>query len=396
LQFLFYIIKNTYRKVFTYEIFKRKINLVSTPIIQFGTSRFLQAHADLFLSQARDAGQDVGPVTIVQSSGHAGRASRLKALAQPFPVRIEGMLDGATVQETETVRSVVRCLSTSENWDEVVRVFTQEVEIVFSNTGDKGYDPQPCDTALYFDQAMSYPAKLLHLLRARFEHNAAPIQIMPMELIVDNGLVLKERVKAFAADDRDEFRTYLEEGVTWVNSLVDRIVSQPLEPAGAVAEPYALWAIEDQYGLILPCKHPAIQIVTALKDIEALKLFVLNLGHTLLAERWLVSNGAENAFVRDLLNDNAELNALKEVWNSEVRPAFVKASLQDKFDEYVNTTIERFANPFLDHRIADIAQNHAQKVERRIGAMLAFAREQGDTKAKPMLSEIVVKYGGSI
>lgn len=378
--------------MFTYEIFKRDINLVSTPIIQFGTSRFLQAHADLFLSQARDAGQDVGPVTIVQSSGHAGRASRLKALAQPFPVRIEGMLDGATVQETETVRSVVRCLSTSENWDEVVRVFTHEVEIVLSNTGDKGYDPQPCDTAPNFDQAMSYPAKLLHLLRARFEHNAAPIQIMPMELIVDNGMNLKKRVLELSVNDSDEFRTYLEEGVIWVNSLVDRIVSQPLEPAGAVAEPYALWAIEDQRGLIAPCEHPFIQIVPALKDIEALKLFVLNLGHTLLAERWLVSNGAENAFVRDLLNDETELNTLKEVWNSEVRPAFLKAGLQDQFDEYVNTTVERFANPFLDHRIADIAQNHAQKIERRIAAMLRYANEQGDLDDKPILNGIVMKY----
>ena len=27
---------------------------VRTPIVQFGTSRFLQAHADLFLSEARD------------------------------------------------------------------------------------------------------------------------------------------------------------------------------------------------------------------------------------------------------------------------------------------------------------------------------------------------------
>lgn len=370
--------------------------MVSTPIIQFGTSRFLQAHADLFLSQARDAGQDVGPITIVQSSGHASRASRLKALAQPFPVRIEGMLDGATVQETETVRSVVRCLSTSENWDEVVRVFTQEVEIVLSNTGDKGYDPQPCDTALYFDQAMSYPAKLLHLLRARFEHNAAPIQIMPMELIVDNGLVLKERVKAIAEDDRDEFRTYLEEGVTWVNSLVDRIVSQPLEPAGAVAEPYALWAIEEQAGLIAPVAHPSVKIVPSLKEIEALKLFVLNLGHSFFAERWLRSNGSDDVLVRHLMNDEAELKALEDVLDDEVKPAFVKAGLGAEFDEYVKATLERFANPFLDHRIADIAQNHAQKVERRIGAMLAFAKEQGDTKAKPVLSEIVVKYGGSI
>lgn len=368
--------------------------MVSTPIIQFGTSRFLQAHVDLFLSQARDAGQNVGPITIVQSSGDASRASRLQALAKSFPVRIEGMSDGVTVQETVSVRSVVRCFSTADNWDEVRRIFAHEVKIVLSNTGDKGYEPQSCDSEPSFNQAMSYPAKLLHLLYARFEYNAASIQIMPMELIVDNGRVLKERVLDLAANLPVKFRNYLEDDVVWVNSLVDRIVSQPLEPAGAVAEPYALWAIEDQSGLIAPCQHPSIQIVPALKEIEALKLFILNLGHTILAERWMVSNGPENAFVRDLVNTDAELNALKCVWNVEVRPAFLQAGLQDPFDEYVNTTIERFANPFLDHRIADIAQNHAQKVERRIGAMLAYAKEQGDLSVKPILSEIVMKYEG--
>ena len=40
-----------------------------TPILQFGTSRFLQAHADLFISQAMTQGSALGPVTVVQSSG---------------------------------------------------------------------------------------------------------------------------------------------------------------------------------------------------------------------------------------------------------------------------------------------------------------------------------------
>ena len=50
-----------------------------TPILQFGTSRFLQAHVDLFLSEGEAV---LGPVTVVQSSGDAGRAGRLAALAR--------------------------------------------------------------------------------------------------------------------------------------------------------------------------------------------------------------------------------------------------------------------------------------------------------------------------
>lgn len=363
----------------------------TTPILQFGTSRFLQAHADLFVSQAIDAGQDVGPITVIQSSGNAERAKRLNALVGSYPVRIEGLAEGVRVQQTVEVKSIARTLSTAQDWVQIARVFVREAQIVLSNTGDTGFAPKDCDTATQFDQEMSYPAKLTHLLRLRFAAGAAPIQIMPMELIADNGAVLKARVLQLAEKDTPEFQAYLERDVIWVNSLVDRIVSQPLEPAGAVAEPYALWAIEDQPGLIVPCDHPAVQVVPALADIEALKLFVLNLGHTVLADRWLQRGGAQDVLVRDLIGDAAERVQLQDILHNEVRPAFVAAGLKDAFLAYVETTIERFANPFLDHRIADISQNHTQKISRRIEAMLHWAVEQGDHSAKPVLSGIVAQ-----
>lgn len=362
-----------------------------TPILQFGTSRFLQAHADLFLSEAIEAGQNVGPITVVQSSGDPARAKRLGALAGSFPVRIEGLVDGTRLQETIAVTSITRTLSTALDWDEVVRVFVEEAEIILSNTGDAGFAPQASDAGPKFDQSMSYPAKLKHLLHLRFAAGASPIQIMPMELIADNGNALKARVLELSTEDAPEFRTYLEQDVIWVNSLVDRIVSQPLEPAGAVAEPYALWAIEDQPGLTLPCVHPSVTVVPTLAEIETLKLFVLNLGHTVLADRWLRRHGALDVLVREAMEDAVEVTHLRQVLQTEVRQAFVHAGQADAFDTYVGTTFERFSNPFLDHKIADIAQNHSQKVARRIEAMLLWAIQQGDTSPKPVLAEIAAR-----
>lgn len=75
-------------------------NIMTTPILQLGTSRVLQAHADLFVSEARKAGQNVGPITVVQSSGDASRSARLKALESGFPVRVEGLNQGSRVQNT--------------------------------------------------------------------------------------------------------------------------------------------------------------------------------------------------------------------------------------------------------------------------------------------------------
>lgn len=366
-----------------------------TPIIQFGTSRFLQAHADLFISEAREDGQNVGPICVVQSSGDVARAGRVAALASSFAVRVEGIENGARVEKTVTVSSITRGLSTANDWDAVQRVFVEEAQIVLSNTGDTGYASQPEDAGKTFNQAMSFPAKLQLLLRARFDGGARPIQIMPMELISGNGAFLKARVMELAQDSPPAYCDYLEAGVSWVNSLVDRIVSQPIEPAGAVAEPYALWAIEDQPGLRVPCRHRAVQVVPVLAQIEALKLFVLNLGHTVLADRWRTIAGADTVMVRDMMADATERENLSSIYTEEVRPGFAAAGQEDAFDGYVATTLERFANPFLDHAVADIAQNHAMKIDRRIAAFLNFAKDNGDLAAKPRLEQICARRNGA-
>ena len=364
-----------------------------TPILQFGTSRFLQAHADLFVSEALATGQALGPITVVQSSGNPARSTRLSALANPqgYPVRIRGLQNGQPVDETRTITSIRRTLSTATDWPEIIRIATQQARIILSNTADAGYAPQPADENPRFEQSMSYPAKLMHLLRARFAAGAKPLQIMPAELIVNNGTTLKARVLAIARSQPEPFRHHLNHDITWVNSLVDRIVSDPIEPAGAVTEPYALWAIEDQPGLILPCTHPAIQVVQNLETTEALKLFLLNLAHTSLAEDWLLKGAPQGDLVRHAMQDGRR-KALLSLYETELLPPFIAAGLEQQARAYVTTTLERFTNPFLDHKLADIADNHIQKITRRVGGLLAFAQKHGDQTPKPRLAVMAARH----
>ncbi|WP_138469934.1 mannitol dehydrogenase family protein [Poseidonocella sp. HB161398] len=359
---------------------------VTTPIVQFGTSRFLQAHADLFFSEGRPA----GAITVVQSSGDPSRAGRLGALADPagYPVLIRGMQDGQVVDEERRVTSVKRTLSTASDWEELSRIVTGEAEAILSNTGDSGYDPKPADTAPAPEQAMSYPAKLFHLLKARQAAGRPPLAIFPMELIPDNGHVLKARVLEIAAQQgADPALTGWLGGCLWVNSLVDRIVSAPLDPVGAVAEPYALWAIEAQPGLAAPVDHPSVQVVEKLETIERLKLHILNLGHTAMVAFWQEAGADPDAIVRDLLAGPVGAR-LKAVMAEEVLPGFALRGMETEAEAYLATTLERFANPFLDHRIADIAQNHPQKTERRISAFLSWVREVEPGFAAPVLDAI--------
>ncbi len=354
----------------------------TTPILQFGTSRFLQAHVDLFVSQS---GAAPGSITVVQSSGDAGRSKRLAQLANGFEVHIRGLSDGRRVEDILQVDSVGRALSIGADLAEVQRIVAEEAQIILSNTADAGFRPQAVDAGDRFDPAMSYPAKLAHLLRARFEAGGTAPQIMPTELVQDNGQVLRGLVLEVAQNMDADYRDWLTSEVIWVNSLVDRIVSEPLEPAGAVAEPYALWAIEDQPGLVMPCRHEAVQLVDDLGPIERRKLFVLNLGHTWMVADWLAQGKAGATYVRDVLSDGDCAARLRAIYIEEVLPGFVAAGEADGTERYIEITMERFANPFLDHKLEDIAQNHGEKLDRRIAAFVRWAQEHGDTGAKPRL-----------
>ncbi|MBE9638307.1 mannitol dehydrogenase family protein [Salipiger mangrovisoli] len=363
--------------------------MLSTPILQFGTSRFLQAHVDLFLSEALAHGEALGPVTVVQSSGDPARAARLGGLLQPggYPVRLKGLRDGRTVDEERRVTSVARTLSTASDMDLLLEMMVDEVQIILSNTADAGFRAQPADASGETRplQEMSFPGKLSRLLLARHEAGGTRIQVMPTELVQNNGDVLRELVLAASAHLPQAFRDWLSTDVLWVNSLVDRIVSEPLEPAGAVAEPYALWAIEDRPGLILPCAHPDVQVVGDLDKVARLKLFVLNLGHSWMVSRWLDEGCDGPALVRDVLADPSRRAALEGLYQDEVLPGFAAAGEGAAAAAYVAETLDRFANPFLDHALADIAQNHSEKLDRRIAAFVTWARGQGDRTAKPRL-----------
>lgn len=371
---------------------------VTGRIIQFGTSRFLQAHVDLFVHEARQSGQEAGPITVVQTSGDAARAGRVAAFGRPegYPVLIRGIEDGRPVERSVTVTSIDQGLSAGTDWEELERLFAGEAAYVVSNTGDMGYAVAEADRgpALLDGVPASFPGKLTRLLHARWRAGGRPITILPCELVNRNGQVLQALVLELAAQAAlpEGFRDWLHEGVAWTDTLVDRIVSEALEPVGAVAEPYAIWVIERRPGLVPPCTHPAIVLAEELEPHERLKLHILNLGHTVLADLWLRESQRADETVREILADTAVADRLGRIYREEVLPGFARKGMGAQAAAYAATTLDRFRNPFLNHRIADIAQNHATKVERRIGAFLHWLGEARG--ATPMLDAVLARQEG--
>jgi len=353
------------------------------PILQFGTSRFLQAHVDLFIGEALESGNALGRVTVVQTTASAESARRVAAFRQggAYPVIIRGWQDGAPCQRELQVRSVANALQASQEWPQVVAAAVA-AQVIVSNTGDRGYELSESDSAQLLENGQvphSFPAKLLVLLHARYILGAARVTLMPCELVANNGSVLRDVVAGLARSwgMDSAFLAWLERSCTWVNSLVDRIVSQALEPAGAVAEPYALWAIEAQPGMVLPCTHPQMVVTDKLAPYERRKLLMLNLGHTFLAGQWLAGGWPASLTVREAMADPALRTELEAVWEDEVLPLFAALGEGELSRAYLAQVRDRFSNPFLDHRLADIAQNHEEKQRRRLQPALDLAAGLG-------------------
>jgi tagaturonate reductase len=360
-------------------------------ILQFGGGKFLRSFVDVFVHEANERGREVGRVVVVQSS-KSPRAEWLNAQGGCYHLLTRGLVDGETVDHKQQISSVSRALVAGEAWEEVLAVArSQDLKWIVSNSTEAGFALEEGDE---LTAPRSFPAKLTAVLYARFASGGSGLAILPCELIEDNGRRLLELVQeqAVAWDLDAAFSTWLAGECLWPNTLVDRIVSTP--PAGhpllaedpllAIAEPYSLWAVEALKGLEL-FAHEAIELVADVEPYALRKVRLLNGAHTALACRSL----HHFATVREALADQATRDWLERLLFEELVPVVDERVAGAA--AFARETMDRFANPFLDHRLEDIAAYHEAKVGTRLLPTYRDYQAQFD-KEPPLLQEIIAPY----
>ena len=190
-------------------------------------------------------------------------------------------------------------------------------------------------------------------------------------------------------DDAYAFARWLTGNATDAEDVVQEACLRALNGvgtyAGGNARAWLLAIVRNTTFTWMARNRPKALVLTDdLEPFERLKLHILNLGHTVLADIWRREGRPEGETVREILADPAVAPRLAAIYADEVLSGFAAHGMEDAARAYVATTMDRFRNPYLDHRIADIAGNHALKVERRIAAFLDWA----GTPA-PILSSIV-------
>ena len=361
-------------------------------VLQFGTGKFLRAFVDLFVHELNQKDAPVGRVVVVQSTG-GDRARAFGDRDGRYHVALRGLRQGRRIDETVRVESVGRALTAADSWPDVLEVGRgRSLEAIVSNTTEAGYalDPEekPADSP-----PRSFPGKLLSVLKARFEAGAPGVSILPCELLDRNAERLLDLVLQTAQRWRlsGDSIDWIRSECTWHNTLVDRIVSAPSpddplgadDPLFAVAEPFALWMVEGSPRPPALMDHPAIQQVDDLEPYHLRKVRILNGAHTALVAK-AVPAGFE--IVRDAVLDPEIGSWLKRLLFDEIAPT-MEGRTEDPRG-FAEEVLQRFANPFLDHRLADIALHHDVKIKTRLIPTYEDYREKFG-RAPRLLEEVL-------
>jgi tagaturonate reductase len=364
-------------------------------ILQFGEGVFLRAFIDWMVERMNASGCFGGSVAIVKPRKGAFPEAYLRQGLR-YTVSLKGLLGGERVESRERIGCLARLVNPYDDFDAfLAEASNPELAVVVSNTTESGIAPSPSDGA-EDRPAPSFPGKLAQFLRARYEafrgEASKGLVILPCELIEDNGRVLRDLVLGHAerwyADEA--FSAWLREANTWLDSLVDRIVTGYTEAERAavlkadgfddglvvVAEPYHLLALRGSESLesILPLRASGLNAVwtSDISPYRELKVRLLNGSHTLMALCGLPLGAAQ---VRDCLALPAVMKALKAYQLGETIPTM--AAPRRECEAYLDSVLERFANPDLFHKLEGIASKSVSKWAARILPTLRAWGERG-------------------
>lgn len=364
-------------------------NIFSLPekVLQFGTGVLLRGLPDYFIDQANRHGIFNGRVVAVKSTA-SGAIDDLKDQDNLYTMCIRGMDAGKKQEEFIINSSISRVLSAKDQWSEILQcAHNPDLKIILSNTTEIGIVLSPDD--IHSSPPHSFPGKLLSFLFERYKAfggtDDGGMVIIPTELIVDNGAVLRSIVLKLAEMNQlnEVFIDWLKSSNHFCSSLVDRIVPGKLHHDDQVkteqrlgyadklmimAENFGLWAIEsdDNHVKQILSFREVDQGVVIDADIEVfreLKLRLLNGTHSFSCGLAFLA-GFET--VKEAMSNANFLAFVESLTQNEIAEAVSNATIPyGDACKFAKKIIERFQNPFIEHRWNTIAVQYSEKMKQR-------------------------------
>lgn len=385
-------------------------------VLQFGEGNFLRAFVDYMIDIANERGEFDGDIVLVKPI-EFGNLDRFHNQDCQYTVQLRGIADGEAKKINRVVTSVadaVDAYSEYEKYNNYAKLDT--LRFIVSNTTEAGIVYDEGDE-FELCPPRSYPGKLTKFLYTRFvEFNGdmnKGLVMLPVELIDDNGLHLKEcvlkQIKNWNLSK--EFENWVNEACVFTSTLVDRIVTgYPRDEAEALCEefgykdelivtgePFALWVIESDKDISneLPLPKAGLPVIYTNDHhpYKQRKVRILNGAHTSFV---LASYLCGNDIVLESMNDALILDFIKKTIYEEVIPTLTLP--KKDLEEFAEAVLVRFNNPYVKHAHLSISLNSVSKWRAR--CMPSFLEYINLNKAVPShlafsLAALMAFYTGS-
>jgi fructuronate reductase len=230
------------------------------------------------------------------------------------------------------------------------------------------------------------PARITAGLAARRASGVGPISVVPCDNLPDNGATVARIIAAFAERLDPALAAWIEESVSFVSTVVDRITPRPdpsvrSEVAAAtgrddrspvLTEPFSEWVISGSFPGGRPgWEHAGAILTDVIGPYENRKLWLLNGGHSLLA--YAGSLRGHDTVAAAVADETCRV-WLEEWWQEAAAHLALPV---EEVTTYRASVLARYANSRLDHRLEQIAADGSQKLPIRVLPVLRAERALG-------------------
>lgn len=369
-------------------------------VVQFGEGNFLRGFVDYMIDIANEQEVFDGSIVLIKPI-EFGDLEQFHIQECQYTVSLRGIADGEAKISNRQITSVsdaVDALKEYEKYNRLAEIDT--LRFVVSNTTEAGIVFDETDR---FDMnpPKTFPGKLTKFLFHRFETFHGDVQkglvMLPVELIDDNGIMLKKCVKQLIElwNLGSEFERWVEKACVFASTLVDRIITgyprdtetEEWEQLGykdkliVTGEPFALWVIESEKDISdefpLPKAGLPVIFTKNQKPYKQRKVRILNGAHTSFV---LASYLAGNDFVKESMEDNDIEKFMMTTIFEEVIPTLTLP--KDELEEFAQAVITRFNNPYVKHALLSISLNSVSKWKARcMPSFLGYIDKTGEIPA---------------
>lgn len=365
-------------------------------VLQFGEGNFLRAFVDYMIDIANEKGVFDGDVAIVKPI-EFGSLDRFRQQDCQYTVQLRGIVDGEAKRINRVVTSVADAVDAYGEYERYAAYAKLDtLRFVVSNTTEAGITYDESDR-FELCPPKSFPGKLCKFLYERYQAFQGDVSkglvMLPVELIDDNGIHLKEcvlkQVKNWGLEEG--FAKWIEEACVFTSTLVDRIVTgYPRDEAQKLCEefgyqddlivtgePFALWVIESARDISeeLPLPKAGLPVIYTdnQKPYKQRKVRILNGAHTSFV---LASYLCGNDIVLESMQDETILKYVKETIFEEVIPTLTLP--REDLESFAQAVLTRFNNPYVKHALLSISLNSVSKWRARcMPSFLGYVEKEG-------------------